>query len=160
MALTNNIISGPDADINYGAYTDSGGGISKTYEFKFVVTQADIAGLGAFLTGDIVLINLPARAFINHVLLKHTTQVAGPSIATCTAQVQSQSGNHTTAFDVMQAVAGTAFDMNATDTLALRKPTNITAVNPVKLHLVTTGANLGVATAGQIEVTIGYKVIG
>lgn len=155
MALTNNILAGPDGDINYGAYKLG------WQEFTFTATLADITGLGANLTGDIVLINLPAQAVPLYGYLRHTTNVAGPSISACTAQLTVQGGNLTpNAFDVFtQAAAPTAFDFGiATSTIA--KPTAINAVNPVKLHLAATGANLNVATAGQIVCVVGYRGMG
>jgi hypothetical protein len=156
MALQNNILVGPNPDINLGAY--KGPGIVQ--EFKFTVTQADIAGLGAFLTGDVILFNLPPRGYVTHTLLKPTTLVAGPSISACTAQIQSQSGNHSVALDVFTGpVSGTLFDVYTPITQALIKPTNITLVNPVMLHFIAVGANLSVATAGQIDVVVGYRVI-
>lgn len=153
MALQNNIIAGPNSDINYAAYTQPG----QNYEWKFTVTQADIAALGAFLTGDVILEKLPARALILRTFVKHSTSVAGPSIATCTAQVTTATGNRGGALDVFAAPSATAYDVFLNIT-ATAKEANITGTTPVLLHFITTGANLSVATAGQVDVVITYCV--
>jgi hypothetical protein len=154
MALQNNILSGPNSDINYGAYTNPGA----TYEWKFTVTLADIVALGAFLTGDVILCKLPARSFITHTFTKHSTAVAGPSISACSAQVQTATGNRGGVLDVFAAVSGTAYDVFLNVT-ATAKEAAITGTTPVFLHLIAVGANLSVATAGQIDVVIGYRVL-
>ena len=154
MALQNNIISGPNTDINYGAYTNPG----QTFEWKFTVTLADIVALGAFTSGDVILIKIPARAYITHTFTKHSTAVAGPSISACTALVQTANGTRGAGtLDVFAAPGAAGYDLFVNPTATLKE--SVVAVTPVFLHIVATGANLSVATAGQIDVVIGYRVL-
>jgi hypothetical protein len=155
MALQNNIIAGPNPDITYAAYTDS----NRNFEWKFTVTQADIAALGAFTTGDVILCKIPSRAFITHTFTKHSTAVAGPSISACTAQVQTATGNRGGVQNVFTAPGNTTADYDLFLNVTATAEEPLGAVVPVFLHLIATGANLSVATAGQIDVVVGYRCL-
>ena len=149
MALQNNILVGLVDPIPY-----QGAGPQRQY-FKFSVKLAVIVALGAFLTGDVFLMSLPPRSFLSASYVKHSVAVAGPSISACSAQLATATGNRSaTAFDVFQAVSATAYDVGIPITVAATKEASFVANAPLFLHLIAVGANLSVATAGQIEVGV------
>lgn len=156
MALQNNLISGPvSGDITYGAYRGPG----RVTEFKFLITAADLAALGAFTTGDVILLNLPPNAFITHTFLKPAVAVVGPSISACTAQVQTATAARGgAALDCVPAVSATNYDIWIPITEAQVKEATLASATPVFVHFVATGANLSVVTTGSITVTIGFRV--
>jgi hypothetical protein len=154
VALTNNILvqTPPNPDINFTAYTGPG-----VQARKFSVTAADLAALGAFTTGDIVLENLPPKTNVLRVFTKHSAAVVGVSVSACTAQVKT--ANNATlggsALDVFQAVADSA----SVNTYVAALKESWAAATPLLLHIVATGANLSVVTAGQIDVQVTYEVL-
>jgi hypothetical protein len=155
MAVQNNIITGPNLDINLGGYVESG----RTFEWKFTVVLADIVALGAFTTGDVILCKMPSRAFIQYAFIKHSTAIVGPSISACTVQLQTATGNRSATLDVFAAVSNTLYEVAIPITQAAVKETTLGVVVPVYLHFVATGANLSVATAGQVDVILAYRCI-
>jgi hypothetical protein len=155
MALQNNIIAGPNPDITYAAYTNPG----QSFEWKFTVTLADIVALGAFTTGDVILCKMPSGAYITHTRVKHSTAVAGPSISACTAQVQTATGNRGGAQNVFTAPGNTTADYDLFLNVTATAEEALGSTVPVYLHFIATGANLSVATAGQIDVVVGYRCV-
>lgn len=147
MALQNAILNQPNPDILLTEYSGAG-----TYTWKWTVKLADIVGLAANLTGDVILMDLPANSVVLRTFVKHSTSVAGPSISACTARVQTANNNYGTTFDVFQAPGATVTDF---DGLHPSKE-NFAAITPIYVHFIAVGANLGVATAGQVDVTITY----
>lgn len=149
FALTGPVVTIPLADITSDAY-----GVGKRYN----ITLADIQGLGAVLQGNFLLDNLPPGEIMTALRIKHSQSVAGPSITACTAQVTDNiNAAFGSAFDVFQAVSNTAL---STVQLTAANAGNWAAVTPIYLTLIATGANLGVATAGAINVWLRYAVLG
>jgi hypothetical protein len=135
---------------------------------KYNILLSDIAGLGAVLQGNLLIDTLPAGSVIQYIRIKHTTSVAGPAITACTAQVATSNVAYGTAFDVFQAVSNTAFATVVTPSVAspfqilgVASPPveNFATTTPLYLVLVTTGANLSVATAGAISVWVRYYLM-
>jgi hypothetical protein len=130
-------------------------GIGKTYN----ITLADIQGLGANLTGNLQLDNLPAGEVIQYVRIKHSVSVAGTGITACTAQVaDSINAAFGTAFDVFQAVSNAATALSTVQ-LTTGNIGNFAAVTPIYLQLSATGGNLSAATAGAITVWVRYVLL-
>jgi hypothetical protein len=111
------------------------------------LTYADFSA--AATTSTVNLFNLEPRGIIQGIKIKHTVAFAGPSISAYTVSVgdAGTAALLASAFDVLQAFGSTAFQLSQNfygedNTI----PTLITAT------AVSTGANLSVATAGQVNI--------
>lgn len=123
---------------------------------KYTVPLADLKGIGAATSGTIILDTLPAGTIVTHVLMKPTTALAGPSVTAATARVVTTavgSGtavlNFGTAYDVFQATGAGVRDFDGASQFI-----GTTADAELRLKVTSTGANLSVLTAGQIDVYV------
>lgn len=145
MALQNPIINPP---------TISTGGMHK----KYTVGPADLAKLGAFTSGDIILDYLPAGAVVRATRVKHSAAVVGASVSAATARVITANNNYGSGtLDVFAAPGTTSGTHFITDIAGANE--NFAAVTPLLLHVTSTGANLSVVTAGSIDVWVDYTVL-
>lgn len=114
-----------------------------------VSTIPYLAFSAAATTLNVTLFSLVAGGMIHAIFIKHATAFAGGVISAATFSV-GISGNNTkyaAAFDIFQAVSGTAFQLTNTPGVeSMTGATNITGTITV------TGANLSALTAGQVEV--------
>ena len=114
---------------------------------KITVTHTQLQA--AALTNSITLCALPAGVMIQGIKVKHSAAFAGPSISAYNVKVgiSGTLAKYTAAFDVLQAVAGTTFQVTAV--LGMEDQDN-----PVNLLITATavGANLDVSTSGSVDV--------
>src|SRR5260370_28635516 len=59
------------------------------YQQHVVIELADFQGVGANLTGDILLLNLPKRAFVTRVFTKHQAIFAATSLSAATVVIKT-----------------------------------------------------------------------
>ncbi len=127
------------------------------------VSLADLQGLGAFTTGDLIIHTCNPGQVTLWTLVKHRVAIAGTGpISAATARVFSQplsstqsasvTNTYGTAFDVYQAVADTTFDFDGTHPAVEA----MGAQSQLILRVTTTGGNLSAITAGTIDVWFGY----
>lgn len=95
------------------------------------------------------LFSLLAAGIVSGIYIKHSQAFAGPALATVTMEIgiAGTTTKYAAAFDVMQAVSGTAFGLTSvsgTESYAAETNILITARS--------TGANLSVLTAGVVDV--------
>jgi Rho termination factor-like protein len=146
-------LSGPVLVLPLSGVTSDTYGIGKVYK----IALADIQSLGAVVQANFQLDAAPPGSITQYVRIKHTQAVAGPSISACTAQVSDGVPNSFgSAFDVFQAVSNAAV---STVQLTTGNVGSFAISTPYYLTLISTGANLGVATAGAISVWIRYTPI-
>jgi hypothetical protein len=126
----------------------SGEGSSPSW-VKRTVAFDDLAA--ASPTNDIELYSLPAGGMIHAVKLKHSTAFAGGSLSAYVVSVgiagdldKYMSGG---AFDVFQAVSGTAFQVNS-----VVGAENNGAAASIRISATATGDDLDAATAGVVDV--------
>lgn len=126
---------------------------TKYGRLKYTVKLADIVALGAALTGDVALDNLPPAAVITRILIKASTAISGGSIATAVAQLK---------LNGTLIGGGTVNVFNTTGAIQLNttNPASLTAANALAVTLTTTVGNLNAATAGQVDVVIDYSTLG
>lgn len=105
----------------------------------------------AATTNSITLFSLAAAGVIHAVKIKHSTAFAGAAIATYTLSVGivGTVAKYASAFDVLQAVSNTAFQLSS----VLGSENNAAAVNIV-VTATSTGANLSVSTAGVADIWV------
>lgn len=130
---------------------------------KYTVTAADIAKLGAFTTGDIILDVLPAGSIVTTARIKHSVAVAGaagPITASTARLMLGATALNAAALDVYAAV-------NTTDSTTVTGLTNVISPNALDattnlvMRITETGATTGLSdvTAGTIDAWVDYKVL-
>ncbi len=110
-------------------------------------TYSDFATAG--LTSSIALFNLAAAGIIHGVKIKHSIAFAGGAIATYTVSVGivGTVAKYAAAYDVFQAVSGTAFQLSTTV-----GSESHTAGTSIIATATSTVANLDQATAGAVDI--------
>ncbi len=127
------------------------------------VSLADLQGLGAFTTGDLIIHICNPGQITLWTMVKPRVAIAGTGpISAATARVFSQplsstqsasvTNTYGTAFDVYQAVGATVFDFDGTHPAVEATA----AQSQMILRVTTTGGNLNAITAGVIDVWFGY----
>lgn len=114
---------------------------------KFTVTHTQLQ-TGA-TTNNIEIWSAPAGLVVHNCKIKHSVAFAGTSISAYTISV-GITGNLTKyagAFDVFQAVSGTAQQFSTPD--AMESSASATSV---KVQAISTGANLSASTAGSVDI--------
>lgn len=103
----------------------------------------------AALTSSLTLFALAPMGLIQAVKIKHSTAFAGGAIASYTVSVGivGTVAKYAAAFDVFQAVSGTAFQLSAT-----AGSESHTAAVAITITATSTVANLDAATAGAVDV--------
>ncbi len=149
MSLINNLAAVPTV-------TDETGGFIP----KYTVSAAEIAKLGAFTTGDIILDTFPAGSVVLMSRVKDSVAVAGTSFSAATARLYfgaTALGSGT--LNVFDAV-GTADGTDAiTDITGAVSPNALTAETNLIMRITSTGGNLSAATAGSIDAYAVVKVL-
>ncbi len=133
---------------------------------EYVVTAADIANGGAFVTVDINLDNLPAGAVLNAARIKHSVALGfgvGNDVLTATARLYfnaSALGSGT--LDVLTAPSNTAGTGYITDItgngLGLFVAVNVLMMRVTITHTATT--DLNACVSGEIHAWVDYTVMG
>lgn len=142
MALTNTLQAKPAGD-QYGS------------GLKYTISAAEIAALGAFTTGDIILATLPAGTILTLARIKHSVAV---NIATSlSARLYFTTDLGGAALDVF-AAPGTTLDTHEKTDVTPRKGL-ISGTNNLLIKFTNGGANLSTVTAGSIDVWIDYTVL-
>lgn len=139
---------------------------------RWVITLADMQGLGAFTAGDILLAELPAGAMVTRTVLKHETALtdavggSGSAVAlsASTARILTVAQNAAAAASAIHSF-GTAYDVFAAPSNTAIDVGNPTAAfeawaSPTWLicRFSATGANLGALTNGKIYCFVDYIV--
>lgn len=95
------------------------------------------------------LFSLPAGSIIHAVKLKHSTAFAGALISAMTLSVgiSGTVDKYASAFDVLQAVSGTAFELSQS-----MGTESHTADTDITITAASTGANLSALSAGAVDV--------
>jgi hypothetical protein len=121
---------------------------------KYTVSES--AFTAASSTENIELFQLPAKATIHNVIIKHTTSFTGGTLTAFTLSV-GVSGNLTkyaSAYDVFQATGASnhqstsAFDME-----------NYSSATSIRLAATSSGDNVNNATAGTVEVYVLWGIL-
>lgn len=133
------------------------------YRKKYTVSAQDIAKLGAFTTGDIILDVLPAGAIITASRIKHNTAVAGAAgpITAATARLMfGATALNAAALDVYAATS-TTDSTTVTGVTAVISPNALDATTNLVMRITETGATTGLSdvTAGSIDAWVDYKVL-
>jgi hypothetical protein len=103
----------------------------------------------AALSNTVPLFVLPAAGIIHGIKIKHSTAFSGPGITGYTLSVGDAAfvDDIASAFNVLQAVSATAYQLSATlqgESHGAPTTINVTATS--------TGANLNAATAGAVDI--------
>jgi len=116
---------------------------------KFTKTHTNFQA--AALTNSIELFSLPAGAIIHAVKIKHSVAFAGGAIASYTVEVgiAGTLAKYASAFDVFQAVSGTAFFITG-----IIGSEDHGAATSIKATATSTVANLDQSTAGSVDVWV------
>ena len=118
---------------------------------KYTVTHDQLQA--AATSNDIELFSLTARQVIHKVFIKQTVPFAGTSITAYTVSVgiAALKDKYAPPFDVFQAVADAAHDLN-------EAPGFESIASPISIRVqgISTGANLDQSTAGSVEIQV-YK---
>lgn len=103
----------------------------------------------AATTINVNLFTLPIGGIIHGVKIKHSTAFAGTSITAVTLSVgiAGTVAKYASAFDVFQAVSGTAFQLSNTFGAE-----SMTATTQMTATMTSTGANLSSLTAGTVDI--------
>lgn len=153
MSLINTLLAVPTV-------TDETGGYLK----KYTVSAAEIAKLGAFTTGDIILDVFPAGSIVMLDRIKHSVAVAGAAgpITASTARLMfGATALGAGALDVYAAI-GTADATNAiTGVTPVVSPNALNATTNLVMRITETGATTGLSdvTAGSIDAYVVVKVL-
>jgi hypothetical protein len=132
-----------------GGYTLASGSFPSK---KYRVELADLVGLGAFTSGDIILESLPPGACVTRTLVKPLTAVTG--VGTAVGYVKTSGSDYgTTSFNLKTAVSATRFDL-ATATAAI---VSMTAATNLLFHVVV-DTTCDAITAGQVDIWVDYVV--
>ncbi len=127
---------------------------------KYTVTTADLVAGGAFTTVDINLDNLPAGAVVLAARVKHSEAVVGASISASTARIYfNANALGAGTLDIFAAPGSTPATHYITDVTG-NGAGKFDDVNVLMLRVTTTGANLSVITAGNVEVWVDYTILG
>ena len=141
-----NLISGV---VDQGAYSGPG-----DYTKKFTVALADINAVAT--TGDtILLMNMPAKAFVTRTFLKHSILPAAPSLTTCTCTINTATNVLGASLNLATAVGPTV--SIETSNIAM-KEADPALTTPVYLTFNFAGATAGTFTAGSIDVDLEYVI--
>lgn len=124
------------------------------------VSLADLIGIGANTSGDIILDNLPAGAIVTLGRVKHTQAVvgAGPVTAATVRIATANNSYGSAAFNIFQAVADATMQNFGTVTVT-PVAENWAAVTPIYATVTLTGGNASGLTAGAFKVWIRYTVL-
>jgi len=116
---------------------------------KVGVAISHVAFQAAALTNSINLFVLPAGADIHEVKIKHSTAFAGGAIASYTISVgiSGTLAKYAAAFDVFQAVSGTAFQLSH-----LVGGENQGATTQILATATSTVGNLNASTQGTVDI--------
>lgn len=146
MALQNQILNPP---------VTSTSGLRK----EWTIGLADLIALGAFVTGDVILMDLPAGAVVTYARIKHTEAVTGTGpFAVVTARITTANNNYGSGtLDVFAAPSNTAGTGLITDVTGAAE--NFAAVTPIYVHFVVTTYNLSAALTGEIKVWLDYIIL-
>lgn len=130
---------------------------------KYTVSAAEIAALGAFTTGDVILDVLPANAIITHSRIKHNTAVvgaAGPITAATARLMFGATALNAGALDVFAATS-TTDSTTVTGVTNVISPSALGATTNLVMRITETGATTGLSdvTAGSIDAWINYVVL-
>ena len=145
MAIKNLIAGVPDLS----NYAGPGG-----YQRKQTVTLADINAVAT--TGDTILLwNIPPKAFVTRVFMKHSVLPAAPSLTTCTCTLNTATNVLGASLNLATAVGPTA-SIETSDIAT--KEADPSLSTPVYLTFNWGGATTGTFTAGSIDVNISYAI--
>lgn len=103
----------------------------------------------AATTNSITLFSLIAAGIIHETKIKHSVAFSGAAIASVTVSVGISGTNdkYASAFDVLQAVSATAFELS--DSLGSESHT---AATNITITAVSSGTNLSALSAGSVDV--------
>lgn len=154
MANKNLILNGPrvvpgDVSANGRRFENGVGNL----HLRYTVTKEDLVALGAFLTGDVKLFELPVGAVINRTTVK--PRVAATGTTTLVGYVTADTSGHNygnTSFDLKAAVSDTNFDIDD-------ESQKEGAGGWVMAHFIATVENLSAVTAGEVDFEVDYYVI-
>jgi hypothetical protein len=121
---------------------------------KYTISES--AFTAASSTENIELFQLPAKASIHNIIIKHTTSFTGGSVTSFTLSV-GVSGNLTkyaSAYDVFQATG--ASNHQASNTFDME---NYGAATSIRLTAVSAGGNVADVTAGTVEVYVLWGIL-
>lgn len=172
MALTNPLVAPPTT----GGINSAGvnlGGSGK----KYTISAAEIAKLGAFTTGGIIIETLPPGSLITYARIKHSAPLVGTSLSAATARVVTSS-----AYPGVIASIANSYGAGTLDVFAAAGNTSEThfvthfqggsvgstaglveafATNvDVMVSLVLTGANASAVSSGSIDVWLRFITLG
>lgn len=117
---------------------------------KYRVELADLTGLGAFTSGDLILESLPPGACILRTLVKPLTAFTG--VGTAVGYVKTSGSDYgTTSFNLKTAVSATRFDL-ATATAAI---VSMDAATNLLFHVIV-DTTCDAITAGQVDIWVDY----
>ena len=128
------------------------------YRQKITITLADFQNMGAVLTGDILLMNLPPRSIARLVMTKHSVALTGTGPLTAATVVVKTANNATlggAAFNVFQAVA----DSTSQLTIPAALKENYATATPLLAGVVLTGGNANVLLTGSVDIWVTYEVL-
>lgn len=114
--------------------------------YRFIVKAADVVALGANLTGDILLANLPGGTRVRNATIHIVTPFAGATTLTAAVGVTGPGYVDIVAASDIKAVAGTDYAQAASPLLA--------AASDVKAHFIATVENLDDVTAGEMVIVL------
>jgi len=108
-------------------------------------------------TGDtILLMNMPAKAFVRQVFLKHSVLPAAPSLGAVTCTLNTATNVLGASLNLATAVGPTASIL--TSDIAT-KEADPALTTPVYLTFNFAGATAGTFTAGSIDIDIDYEIM-
>jgi hypothetical protein len=137
-----------------GGLTVGNNAASGRYLSKYTWANADIVALGAALTGDITIATVPARTVIYRVWMAITGQAAG--VTTLAGSIGKTAAAYSDYFltKSLTAAVNTLYgqvvgDYAAAMALYCGDMPSFTAATAIKLHLISTGANLSAVTGSS-----------
>lgn len=137
--------------VPYGLRVNTGKDINSVsnspHWIKYTLTAAQVAALGAALTGNVIIVGLPAGVKIHAAVMKITTQFAGTTTLTCSVGIVGTLAKYAPAFNLKQA-ANVFQDANLPGMESFAAAVNIVAA------LTATGTNLNTVSAGQVEISL------
>lgn len=152
MSLVNNIKGIP-------TISNAAGGQRK----KYTVSLADIQGLGAFTTGDVIIDVLPPGSIVTTSRIKHSASVAGAAgpISAATARLMfGATALGAGAIDVY-AAPSTTDSTSVTGLTNVISPSALGSNTNLVMRITQTGATTGFTdvTAGSIDAWVDWKVM-
>ena len=155
LGVAKKLYVGTDANIG-GTLSTAGlvqtGNTATPYWRKYTFDYDDFST--ASTNNDIALFTLPAKGYIDDIVITNTTSFSGGSISAYTLSV-GISGNLDdlkSAFDVFQT-------SGAVDSSKIGKIYSTSSTTSIRLAAISTGANLNAATAGSVDVWVKYSVL-